>query len=91
MAKKKKHKAQGEQSAGATSAAVPSSTDVASPAIDRAFQHGNFAEVRRLARDDTGPERDRMLALVKIDRAQLLVGVGTLAFLVAVALLVLRL
>lgn len=93
MAKKKKSKQHEEQGAhpSATSAAVPSSSGAAPHAIGRAFEVGNFAEVRRLARTDTGAERDRLLGLVKVDRAQALVGLGALAFLVVVALLVLRL
>ncbi len=98
MAKKKKSKAQAEPgggdavtSASVTSAAVPS-TDAGAPlTVERAFQMGNFSEVRRLASIEASPEGKRLLDLVKVDRAQALVGLGALAFLVVVALVVLRL
>ena len=104
MARKKKHKSQSDKTdatAPATSAAVPGAAGPASTraasdkggagsALERAFQVGNFSAVRRLAAQSPGAEAERLLALVKVDRATLLIGLGALAFLVMVAFLVLR-
>ncbi|MBI1949122.1 MAG: hypothetical protein HYS27_25765 [Deltaproteobacteria bacterium] len=99
MAKKKKNKGsadKGDAGAPASSAAVPAANVKAAPnkgggvpTIERAFQVGNFAAVRRLATPDANEQR--LLSLVKVDRGQLLVGLGALVVLLIVALLVLRL
>lgn len=101
MAKKKKNKVQADKgnAGGPTTSAAAPAIDAeraqpksgAGPAIERAFQVGNFSAVRKLATPEVGAEGARILSLVKVDRAQLLVGLGAMAVMIIVALWVLRL
>lgn len=87
MAKKKKQKSPSD----AASREAPAATkDVAASPIERAFAVGNFAAVRRLAREHPGPDAERLLPLVKVESVPLAVGLGALLVMVLVAMMVLR-
>lgn len=90
MAKKKKPKNAPETSAAPLSREAPVAAKAEPTSLERAFAIGNFAAVRRLARQTPGADADRLLSLVRVDRVTLLVGLGALLVLIGVAMVVLR-
>ena len=99
MAKKKKQPPSTSPSAPSSSAAPPSSPVPVTPAaadaeaarLDAAFGLGNFSMVRQLAATASTAEAkvaaDRLMALVRVEKEQVIVGlIGLAVVLLAAAL-----
>jgi hypothetical protein len=85
--KKNKDKTTDAPAAASTSAAATSKPD---QPIDVAFAAGNYAAVRSMGRKELTEKAKMLLELVKIDRVQVLVGIGAIIVVLLVALMTLK-
>lgn len=94
MAQKKKKNEKADRPEKAEKADRPEKAEKAEKAadspIERAFAAGNYSEVRALAATDTSPRAQELLALTRVDRGQLIVGLAALLVVLIVAMFTLR-
>lgn len=91
MAQKKKKSEKADRPEKAEKANRPEKAEKAAESpIERAFAAGNYSEVRALAATDTSPRAQELLALTRVDRGQLIVGLAALLVVIIVAMFTLR-
>jgi hypothetical protein len=92
---KKSSKAKEAAKAAAKEAArtqgSPKATEPPPPTpVERAFQAGNYADVRALAKAEPSPRAEELVALTRVDRGQLIVGLIALLVVLTVAVMTLH-